>query len=213
MSFCLLVPVKRLDRAKSRLGGDPADRGALALAFARDAIAAARGCSAVARLYVVTDGPGDPGARESTWDGAELLPDAGDGDLNAALRHAERTVRLQHPDLGVAAMCADLPSLVTTDLDSALDPTLAGALGRRWFVQDADGTGTTLLAAAAGTDLDPRFGAGSSARHEASGARPLRAEVPTLRRDVDTTDALAEAVRLGVGPRTRAALMHQPVTD
>lgn len=206
MSFCLLVPVKRLDRAKSRLGGDPADRGALALAFARDAVAAARASTAVSRLYVVTDEPGGPGTREATWDGAELLADAGDGDLNAALRHAERTVRLQHPDLGVAAMCADLPALVTTDLDAALDPTLAGALGPRWYVQDADGTGTTLLAAAAGVDLDPHFGTGSAALHDASGARPLRAEVPTLRRDVDTTTALAAAVHLGVGPRTRAAL-------
>lgn len=206
MSFCLLVPVKRLDRAKSRLGGDPADRGALALAFARDAVAAAHASAAVARVYVVTDEPGARSGRPPWGDDAEVLPDEGDGDLNACLRHAERVVRLQHPDLGVAAMCADLPALVTADLDAALDTSLAGALGRRWFVADADGTGTTLLAAVAGVALDPHFGAGSAARHEASGARPLRAAVTTLRRDVDTTDALEDAVRLGVGPRTRATL-------
>lgn len=203
MSFCLLVPVKRLDRAKTRLGGTPAERGTLALAFARDAVAAAAASPAVARVYVVTDEPGGPAA----WGGrVEVLPDEGGGDLNACLRHAERAVRLRHPGHGVAAMCADLPALSSADLDAALDPSLAGALGPRWFVQDADGTGTTLLAAVAGTGLDPHFGDGSAARHEASGARPLRAAVTTLRRDVDTADALDEAVRLGVGPRTRATL-------
>ena len=61
-TFALLVPVKTLALAKSRLGaGDPADphrRPVLMRAFALDALEAARACSAVARLYVVTDEPG-----------------------------------------------------------------------------------------------------------------------------------------------------------
>lgn len=202
MSFCLLVPVKTLREAKTRLDVPPVRREALMRAFARDALDAAARCAAVAQLYVVSD--------EETWDDVARLPDHGDGDLNAALRHAERGVRLRHPGLGVAAMCGDLPALDPDDLAAALDLSLAGSLGPRWYVADADTTGTTLLVATAGVDLDPHFGAGSAARHEASGARPLRAAVASLRRDVDTGAALEDATRLGVGTHTRAALDSSP---
>ncbi len=78
--------------------------------------------------------------------------------------------------------------------------------GGRAFVADAEGTGTTLLVAAPGVTLDPRFGGGSAARHAASGAAALDGEWPGLRRDVDTPADLAAALALGVGPATRAAL-------
>ena len=61
-----------------------------------------------------------------------------------------------------------------------------------------------LLAAPAGVLLDPRFGGDSAAAHAASGAVALTGAWPSLRRDVDTADDLAAAVRLGVGPRTMA---------
>ena len=84
----------------------------------------------------------------------------------------------------------------------------AGAHGPRLlarsFVTDAAGTGTVLLAAPPGAVLEPCFGAGSAAAHEASGAVPLNGAWPSLRRDVDTLADLAEAFRLGVGPRTAA---------
>jgi 2-phospho-L-lactate guanylyltransferase len=71
------------------------------------------------------------------------------------------------------------------------------------FVADADGVGTTAVVAA---DLDafrPAFGPGSRQRHLDAGAREVEGiDVPSLRRDVDDRDSLAEAVRLGVGPRT-----------
>jgi 2-phospho-L-lactate guanylyltransferase len=54
--------------------------------------------------------------------------------------------------------------------------------------------------------LDPRFGPGSAAAHAASGARPLHGDWPTLRRDVDTDADLADAARLGLGPRTARLL-------
>ncbi|MCN0180088.1 2-phospho-L-lactate guanylyltransferase, partial [Salinispora arenicola] len=40
------------------------------------------------------------------------------------------------------------------------------------------------------------------AAHAASGALALLGDWPSLRRDVDTTTDLAEAARLGLGPRT-----------
>lgn len=190
-TFVLLVPVKTLARAKTRLAPRPG-RDLLMRAFALDALDAARASRRVAHTYVVTDEDGF----------GDSLPDGGEGDLNLALVVAERQVRLRHPGLGVAAMCADLPALRTEDLDAAL----GAGLHARWYAADADGTGTTLLAASPGVDLDPRFGAGSAERHESSGAVPVRAAAVTLRRDVDTDADLHTAVGLGVGPHTREVL-------
>ena len=143
-TFALLVPVKALSLAKSRLSVTAAsDREPLMRAFALDAIAAASQSPAVSQVHVVTDDPG------FEVDGALRLPDEGDGDLNRALHHASLRVRLADPDLAVAAMCADLPSLRTEDLTDAL----SAGLTPRWFVADAAGTGTTLLAAGPGVDL------------------------------------------------------------
>ncbi len=198
-TFALLVPVKSLSLAKSRLSvPGVVDREPLMRAFALDAIAAARRCPAVAQVHVVTDEP------EFAIPGVERLPDEGDGDLNRALHHASLRVRLVAPDLAVAAMCADLPSLRTEDLTDAL----GAGLKTRWFVADAVGTGTTLLAAGPGVELAPHFGAGSARRHEESGATPVRAEVSSLRCDVDTEDDLTRARELGVGEHTARALDH-----
>ena len=196
-SFALLVPVKTLALAKSRLSvTDTADREPLMRAFALDAIAAAVRSPTVAQVHVITDDPG------FEVEGALRLPDEGEGDLNRALHHAALRVRLVDPDLAVAAMCADLPSLRTADLTDALSASLTP----RWFVADADGTGTTLLAAGPGVELQPHFGVGSARRHEESGAMPVRAELASLRRDVDTEDDLVAARALGVGMHTSRAL-------
>lgn len=199
-SFALLVPVKSLARAKTRL--DPHHRREpLMRAFALDALEAAAASPLVAHVYVVTD---EAGLDEH----ATRLPDEGAGDLNEALRAAERRVRALDPATGVAALCADLPALVTADLTTALTEALT-SLGRapapRRFVADAAGTGTTLLVAPPGSGLGPRFGVGSARLHEASGAVPVLAPVPTLRADVDTDVDLGRARVLGLGPHSRLA--------
>lgn len=199
--FCLLVPVKRWSLAKTRLDGpdgarDSTARGRLMRAFVRDALEAALASPAIAHVLAVCD--------ETDLDvpGVETLPDHGSGDLNAALRLAAAQVQARDPGLGVAAMCGDLPALHTRDLTTAL----RGTTRARWYVADAEGTGTTLLAVAPGLALDPRFGPGSAGRHEASGAAPVRAEVSTLRCDVDTATDLGAAIALGVGRHTAAVL-------
>ena len=196
-TFALLVPVKTLTLAKSRLEtGQPGHREPLMRAFALDTITAASRATAVAQVYVVTDEPG------FEVGGAVRLPDEGDGDLNRALHHASLRVRLLDPARAVAAMCADLPCLAADDLDAAL----AAGMTPRWFVADAPGTGTTLLAAGPAVDLDPHFGPGSARRHEESGASPVRADLTTLRMDVDTEVDLASASQIGLGPHTTRAL-------
>ena len=187
--FSLLVPVKDGRHAKTRLGDlAPQLRARLMTAFAWDAIAAARRTPLV-EVYVVTDA-------RSFGDGLDVpvLPDEGDGDLNRALRRA--ATRVARPGRGVAVMLADLPSLRTEDLEIALDGD-----GRR-FVADAAGTGTTLLLARPGDDLDPRFGAGSAQAHRDSGAEPVSGDLMSLRLDVDTTADLGRALKLGLGPHT-----------
>jgi 2-phospho-L-lactate guanylyltransferase len=69
-------------------------------------------------------------------------------------------------------------------------------------VPDAAGTGTAMLAAPAGVELDPRFGRGSARAHQASGAVRLDGGWPTLRQDVDTAADLAVAAALGLGRHT-----------
>jgi 2-phospho-L-lactate guanylyltransferase len=196
-AFALLMPVKMLSAAKSRLELDVAASRSLMAAFTLDAVAAARRSPFVAQIHLVSDEQELADAA-----GVSLLRDEGGGDLNRALAAAATQVRRQHPRLGIAAMCADLPCLVETDLSLAL----GSGHSARWCVSDAAGTGTTLLVARPGIELVPLFGPGSAQRHLDSGATPVAADVPTLRRDVDTPADLAQAAALGVGPHTAATM-------
>jgi len=198
-----VVPVKGLPQAKTRLSTFAAPvRADLALAFAQDVLTAALDCTGIHRVIVVSDDEGT-GARLAR-PGVEVARHVPTG-LNPALAYGADLLRTDDPGLGVAALAADLPALRARDLAAAL----AGVRGRA-FVADAQGVGTTLLAAAPGTDLLPGYGPGSRARHLASGAGELDG-APSLRQDVDTPADLQAALLLGVGPRTAAvalALTH-----
>jgi 2-phospho-L-lactate guanylyltransferase len=200
-----VVPVKRLDVAKSRLAayGDVARR-ELALAFAADVVAAALSCPLVEQVLVVTDDPAAAAALAAL--GARVAPDDPDAGLNPALEHGADLLRAGHAGLGVVTVSADLPALTPQDLGAALAAVPAGG---RAFVADSAGTGTTLLAAASPAALSPSYGPGSRARHLDGGAVELTGP-PALRRDVDTPDDLRDALRLGVGTRTAAVAAALP---
>ncbi|RSN57684.1 2-phospho-L-lactate guanylyltransferase [Streptomyces sp. WAC 04229] len=202
MQWTLVVPVKPLARAKSRLS-DTADAGVrpdLALAFAQDAVAAALACPAVADVAVVTDDA--RAGRELAALGAALVTDEPRGGLNAALAHGAGAVRAACPGTPVAALNADLPALRPAELARVL--AAAGQFPRA-FLPDAAGIGTTLLTAAPGVELSPAFGPDSRVRHRASGAVELSlGAVDSVRQDVDTGGDLRSALALGVGPRTAA---------
>jgi 2-phospho-L-lactate guanylyltransferase len=127
----------------------------------------------------------------------EVLPDAG-GGLNPALAGASAELARRYPGDGVVAMVADLPALRAADLLAVLRQ--APTAGRS-FVRDVSGTGTTLLAAGAGSQLSPLFGVDSAQRHLASGARELAAAT-SLRCDVDSAEDLRRCLQLGVGMLT-----------
>ncbi|RII09528.1 2-phospho-L-lactate guanylyltransferase [Streptomyces sp. YIM 130001] len=202
-TWTLVIPLKPLLRAKSRLAGAAraALRPSLALAFAQDTVAAALACPAVRDVVVVTDDA--LATRELAALGARVVTDEPADGLNAALAHGAQAARALHPATAVAALNADLPALRPAELLRVLH---SAAAFPRSFLTDAAGIGTTLLAAAPGVTLAPAFGGPSRARHLASGASELLVpDVPGVRQDVDTWDDLAAALELGVGPRTAGA--------
>lgn len=202
MAWVVLVPVKRLSLAKSRIGPPYAQqRQSLALAFAEDTVTAAVQSEEVTAVVVVTDD--ELVGEVCRAVGAQVVPDAPGSGLNAALRHGAEHVRTTHPTSDLAALSGDLPALRQIELNDAL---AAAAAFPAALVCDVSGTGTTLLTATQGTDLDPQFGPRSRAAHKARGAIEVDGPWPTLRRDVDTVVDLLDARRLGIGPATAKVL-------
>ncbi len=201
MRWTVLIPIKSLPHAKSRLAPASADaesHARLVEAIRADTVAAAEAAAGVARVVLVTDT--EPAA-------AGRVVQSGTG-LNDAVRSgAAHAVRFWPGD-GVAALVGDLPALRAAELDAALTAAADLATG---FVVDASGRGTTLLTATPGHAARPEFGPGSAARHAAH-AGPLPAG-PGLRLDVDTTaDLQSAADALGLGPATTSVLGELGVT-
>src|SRR4051794_18741628 len=196
--FAVLVPVKRTAVAKSRLGGlGDAVRRDLASAFAADTVAAALACEQVASVLAVTDDHELAGGLRDL--GADVIPD-GTSDLNGTLLQAAAEVHRRDPGLALVALCADLPALRPDDVSRAL---AAADTSRMSFVADRQEVGTTAVVAPSLETFRPAFGDGSRRQHIEAGAFEITdLDLPTLRRDVDEPADLAEALRLGVGPRT-----------
>ena len=199
LTWSLVVPVKPLARAKSRLAALAGPvRPALALAVAADTVRAALDCPRVRHVIVVTDD--GLASEELARLGAVVVADEPDAGLNPALEYGAAAAVFRDPHSGVGALSADLPALRAAELDRALRQ--AG----RWpqaIVPDAAGLGTTLYTARPGVPFRPRFGPGSRRRHIAAGAHEISPDgLPGLRRDVDTAADLNEAALLGLGPAT-----------
>lgn len=227
--WSLVIPVKRLTAAKSRLAPLPTARRAdLALAFVHDCVTAATAADEVGQVVVVTadvaaaeslarlgarialerpagaDAAGSGGfgrfAESAGSTEAAVAPDGAQTRLNAAIVFGARYSRRVRPDLRVGALTGDLPSLRSAELDAVL--ALAAANDGRSFVPDAAGSGTTLLLGGADGALDPLFGGDSRGRHARSGAAELFGAGRSVRQDVDTLADLEAALRLGVGAHT-----------
>ncbi len=190
-----LVPMKALPAAKSRLfpmSDDVDAHGRLVRAMRADTLAALDSAMLIARIVVVVDRPDD--------DYPDAFVQSAVG-LNAGLHEAATDAARRWPRDGVVAVVDVRPAQggkIADDVLSQLPPN------RRGFVPDADGTGTTLLAAPPGLPLGPQFGWQSAERHRES-ARALPG-ADGLRCDVDTPDDLRRAAAVGLGPRTRCVL-------
>lgn len=205
--WAVVIPVKHLASAKSRLGRDD-----LAWPFLRDCVAALQSCTAIELIAVATSD-----AEVATWAtgaGLHVVSDKGCLGINDAIATAMTTLRLDRPRLPIMALVSDLPCLTPEAVDLLADLASGHATS---FLADAEGTGTTAWCSAGVTESTPRFGIESHQAHVASGALDLVAhctqdQASTLapaRRDVDTPRDLQEAIRMGTGPATTAALRTQ----
>lgn len=205
--WTVVLPVKDLEQAKRRLAHDVGRwRPALAEAFAADVLDAALAVAEIARVLVVGGAGISPSelARPRVFQ----LPDA--GGLDAAVTSGLTRARADSPGCRVLVLQADLPCLRPTDLECLLSiaPT-----SRPGVLADADGLGTVALTLPGRTTLTTAFGAGSLDRHLRAGAERIDLSAPRLRRDVDTLAHLQDAIRLGVGNRTRQVLERMQFPD
>jgi 2-phospho-L-lactate guanylyltransferase len=198
--WAVVMPVKRLEIAKTRLGLDAAARADLALAMALDTASGCLAAANVALLVVVSDDPRAASALSAV--GAIVVADEPDSGLNPALVHGARAAAEIAPRAGIATIASDLPSLQSRELAAVLDLARNHTAA---VVADAVGVGTTVLASQVAAQFRPEFGPESLARHVAAGATDLtRLAGLSLRRDVDTVDDLQAALGFGCGRHTAA---------
>jgi len=201
-----ILPVKRFSVAKQRLGEALAagTRRALAEAMLTDVLLALRRTEAIEEVLVVTSEPTADAIGRGY--GAQVIEDTEEDGQSAAamigVGHA-----LEAGADRVLLVPADCPALDPAELTALLDtPVLGRSLT---LVSDRHGTGTNALVLAPPDVIEPEFGEGSRARHEAAAAAvgiPCAVEqLPTLALDIDTLDDLAELRRMLAERRGGAA--------
>lgn len=197
----VVVPMKASDGAKSRLRVPEPWRARLARAFIADTVRALLASPLVGGVLIVADPGADPDHLRAL--GASVLAsDQTPAGLNPAVRAGLSALAASHPGAPLAVVLGDLPAIRPRSVTAVLERAAPGP----FFVADADGSGTTVLADRGGVP-QPRFGRGSAAAHRGAGAAEISALAPPdARRDVDTAADLASAVRLGVGIATAEVL-------
>lgn len=217
-----LVPLRGLEDAKTRLGGelDAEERHELVIEMASRTLAAARDARTISGTVLVT---ADPAAADLAHTfGAraivQLLP-----GLNAALREA-RGIAIEAGAAAVLIIPIDLPAVSAEALDALVtaagaaaagatagsDGVTAGPDGRLdagrpvvLAVPDRHGRGTNALYLSPPGVIEPLFGEASFAAHRvaahAAGVRFVMVEGP-LTLDVDTAADLLVAETSGSRP-------------
>ncbi|RIK42315.1 MAG: 2-phospho-L-lactate guanylyltransferase [Chloroflexi bacterium] len=192
-----LLPVRRLDDAKGRLGPtvSPEDRAGLALALLQRAICALFD-GGVERVAVITrderliDNPPDPRL--------DILQQV-DRGLNPAVVAGQRWAESVGAD-ALLIVLPDLPLVRGADIAAVLAavPSVPGAV----LAPDRHNTGSNALLLAPPGCIAPAFGEGSAPAHRAalSAAGVPWSEVrrPGLSLDLDTPDDLARLAELGI---------------
>jgi len=202
-----VVALKSGEYARSRLDLPAPLRQRLAWTMALDTLRALTG--AVPHVIVVTAQPAVASRLARAGIQVEVVPEPPQSGMNTALAYGASRLRAA----GVATVLAcvgDLPALRVSSVQRVI---AAAQTFPRAFLPDTSGVGTTMLVAN-GEQLDPHFQGRSAARHRASGAVPLTAEllgepVTDARHDVDTEVDLATVIGLGVGRHTAALIDQQ----
>ena len=207
MSVVVVLPVKRFEIAKRRLGDGglrSSDRVALATGMLTDVLETLKLASNVDDVVVVT---GEPNAEvlARTY-GAQVIADSpSDGHNEAARRGIDWAVG--EGAFHVLLLAGDAPAVQAAEIDELVRMLSDGP--EVVIVPDRHGTGTNALLLTPPDVIEPSFGADSRVRHERlaqeAGASVRVAEVASLMLDVDTPedlDALAET--LADSPRATA---------
>nr|MDP8944206.1 2-phospho-L-lactate guanylyltransferase [Actinomycetota bacterium] len=191
MQTLAVLPVKRFDDAKHRLGAalGRGSRRALAQAMFTDVIAALRRSRRIDVIAIVTADPAVEAAARS--DRMLVLRDPAErGQSTAAARGVEHAVASGFDR--VVLVASDTPLLEPAELDRLLDGSEAEAAVT--IVPDRHGTGTNALVLCPPRAIAPAFGPDSRARHEAAARAaqvPHRvAALESLGHDVDTPEDL-----------------------
>jgi 2-phospho-L-lactate guanylyltransferase len=222
-----VVPIRGLETAKTRLGGDldPEERRSLVTEMLRRTLVATRDAASVAGTVVVTMDPAAAAIanRHRAIGLLERVP----GGLNAAIE-AARSVAIARGASAVLVLPADLPAVSAAALDELIQTAReaaaegqvaatgngAGADGNEaavvnaavgqglvLVVPDRHGEGTNALLVSPPAALAPLFGESSRAAHRAAAlaARLQHLEVGgPLSLDVDTAaDLLVAEASLG----------------
>jgi 2-phospho-L-lactate guanylyltransferase len=210
MRTAAVLPVKRFDSAKQRLGEavGGAERRELAAAMVEDVLAALRQIDGLDDLIVVT--AEDRAAALARAAGAHVVADHVEGGQSLAAEVGVETA-VQRGAERALLVPGDCPALDPREVETLLRNHTGGVT----IVPDRHGQGTNALLLTPPRALSPAFGTGSMARHaalaRAGGATVRVAQAPSLELDVDTPGDLAALraaldERPGVAPRTRAVL-------
>jgi 2-phospho-L-lactate guanylyltransferase len=193
-----LIPVKRLDSAKARLGPgfDQDARLRIATALLADALAL---CASADFLewWIVTD---DPEVSSRARDQRiEVLSDPGNG-LNAALTLGARAVA-ERGASSITIVPADVPLALASDIEDIVD---TGVTSQMVVVPSERDGGTNGLYLRPPDLTPPQFGPASLQAHlDSAQARGIRCSIlrlPRLALDLDTdtdVDAILELSRSG----------------
>ncbi len=205
-----LLPVKSLDRAKSRLAGalDEHERTTLAHCLLRKTIAVLQAAHGIDAIAIIT---GDAAARELAREtGCRWLADNASLGLSGNLDAAMAVLAAEGAHTAVIVP-ADLPLLTAADIDALL---AAHAQGITIVPATADG-GTNALAMTPPGVVPCRFGADSARRHleaarEQGVAACCLAPAPGLlagfARDLDTVDDVRWLCEQSAGGEARRYL-------
>lgn len=211
MATVAILPVKRFDQAKQRLGETlgAATRATLAAAMFADVLAQVGRAGSLDELIVVS---GEPEVRRLALEaGATTVDDPSDRGQSPAARAglaraAARGFR------GALLVPGDCPLVDPAELDALV----AGSVDRDVvIVPDRHGTGTNALLLDPSGPFAPAFGPGSRERHVEQAQHKKLAHavtpVPSLGLDLDTGEDLEQLVAAlarvhGRAARTRGVL-------
>ncbi len=193
MSIWAIIPVKPLNRAKSRLAGvlSAEQRSQFAEVMLRRILNVVDGAPEITGTLIISrDTKALAIAREM---GAKTIQESSASDLNPALNRATEIVRIWGA-AGVLILPADLPFIAQDDITSVVDMGMADPDSTLVIATDSEYDGTNALFVRPPGLITYSYGYGSYERHikaaSQTGAIIKHYQSENLRLDIDVPDDL-----------------------